>query len=60
MNTKDYIEGILRDLDIRYYLLKVQIFLLGVFTYCAKSVYSLFFYKEQKKKQKYEDEELFI
>jgi len=60
MNTKDYIEGILRDLDIRYYLLKVQIFLLSVFTYCAKSVYSLFFYKEQKKKQKYEDEELFI
>ena len=58
MITKRYIESIIKDVDIGTYLLKIQFYLALVFSYIAKSIYSIFFYK-QKKKKDYE-EELFI
>jgi hypothetical protein len=59
MITKRYIESIVNDLDIGMYFLKIQFYLALAFSYIAKSIYSIFFYK-QKKKKDYEKENLFI
>jgi hypothetical protein len=58
MITKRYIESIIKGLDIGMYFLKIQFYLALALSYIAKSIYSIFFYK-QKKKKNYE-EELFI
>jgi hypothetical protein len=60
MNVKEFVEDIINDLDIKLYLLKIQVYLAKAFRYLAKSVFFVFFYKEKKKKKEYDETELFI
>jgi len=59
MITKEYIQDTIKSLDLGMHLLRVQFYLALAFSYVAKSIYSIFFYKEKKKKD-YEKENLFI
>jgi len=59
MITKEYIQDTIKSLDLGMDLLRVQFYLALAFSYVAKSIYSIFFYKEKKKKD-YEKENLFI
>ena len=59
MITKEYIQDTIKSLDLEMHLLRVQFYLALAFSYIAKSIYSVFFYKSEKKKS-YEEDELFI
>ena len=59
MITKEYIQDTIKSLDLGMHLLRVQFYLALAFSYIAKSIYSIFFYKSEKKKS-YEEDELFI
>jgi len=59
MITKEYIQDTIKSLDLAMHLLRVQFYLALAFSYIAKSIYSVFFYKSEKKKS-YEEDELFI
>ena len=56
---KELLEDVIKDLDIKMYFIKVQFYIAKVFSFIAKSIYSIFFYKQIEKKQ-YEEDELFI
>ncbi len=59
MITKEYIQDTIKSLDLGMHLLRVQFYLALAFSYIAKSIYSVFFYKSEKKKS-YDEDELFI
>ena len=56
---KELLEGVIKDLDIKMYFIKVQFYIAKGFSFIAKSIYSIFFYKQTETKQ-YEEDELFI
>lgn len=56
---KELLEGVIKDLDVKMYFIKVQFYIAKGFSFIAKSIYSVFFYKQIEKKQ-YEEDELFI
>ena len=56
---KELLEGVIKDLDIKMYFIKVQFYIAKGFSFIAKSIYSVFFYKQTETKQ-YEEDELFI
>jgi len=56
---KELLEDVIKDLDVKMYLLKIQVYLAKAFRYLAKSVFFVFFYKEKKEKS-YDEEQLFI
>ena len=59
LNNRKYIESVIKDLDIKLYLLLGVVYLAKIFHYIAKSVFFVFFYKEKKEKS-YDEEQLFI
>ena len=56
---KELLEDVIKDLDIKMYFIKVQFYIAKGFSFIAKSIYSIFFYRQIEKKQ-YEEDELFI
>lgn len=56
---RELLEDVIKDLDIKMYFIKVQFYIAKGFSFIAKSIYSIFFYKQTEKKQ-YEEDELFI
>jgi hypothetical protein len=56
---KDFLEDVIKELDIKMYFIKIQFYIAKGFSFIAKSIYSVFFYKQTEKKQ-YEEDELFI
>ncbi len=59
MKYLELVEDMIKTLDLRTKLLRVQLFILEIFSFSAKSIYSTFFYKEQKK-EVIDEDELFI
>ena len=59
MKYLELVEEMIKTLDLRTKLLRVQLFILEIFSFSAKSIYSTFFYKEQKK-EVIDEDELFI
>jgi hypothetical protein len=56
---KDFLEDVIKQLDIKMYFIKVQFYIAKGFSFIAKSIYSIFFYKQIEKRQ-YDEDELFI
>ena len=59
MKYLELVEDMIKTLDLRTKLLRVQLFILEIFSFSAKSIYSTFFYREQKK-EVIDEDELFI
>ena len=59
MKYLELVEDMIKTLDLRNKLLRVQLFILEIFSFSAKSIYSTFFYKEQNK-EVIDEDELFI
>ncbi len=59
MKYLELVEDMIKTLDLRTKFLRVQLFILEIFSFSAKSIYSTFFYKEQKK-EVIDEDELFI
>ena len=57
---KDFLEDVIKQLDIKMYFIKIQFYIAKGFSFIAKSIYSVFFYKKLKENRHYEEDELFI
>ena len=55
---KELLEDVIKDLDVKTYILKLQMHLAKAFRYLAVTIFSVFFYKEKKEKD--DEEQLFI
>ena len=55
---KELLEDVIKDLDVKAYILKLQMHLAKAFRYLAVTIFSVFFYKEKKEKD--DEEQLFI
>ena len=46
---KDFLEDVIKDLDIKMYFIKIQFYIAKGFSFIAKSIYSVFFLQTNRK-----------